>query len=65
MEAEKICTVKKFKDDYAIDLGFENWKDYLESCEDQGCDESEIGYDQIIAAYGDYILYQTEKRLGF
>ena len=64
MNAETICPVKKFKDDYAIDLGFKNWQDYLDSCTEQGMNESEIGYDNIMTAYGNLILYQTEKILG-
>ncbi len=62
--------LKKFKNDYAIDLGFDDWEDYVSSDELEsklnGIDEdkaTELIYDELTIAYSNYVLENNAKEM--
>jgi hypothetical protein len=62
MNREELKELKKFKDEWAQEKGYENWYDYKDHCDSHGYDESEIGYDELMFAYGQSVLSkQTGK----
>ncbi|CAG7581663.1 MAG: hypothetical protein SLAVMIC_00954 [uncultured marine phage] len=55
MTRKERMELKEFKDKYIQNFGeFEDWSEYMRYCDDQGFSESEVGYDELIIAFGKY-----------
>jgi len=62
MDRDESKQIRQFKDEWAKNKGYENWYDYIDYCNSNGFDESEIGYDELMFAYSQHILSkQSEK----
>ena len=55
-------TIKQLKDKYAVEKGYENWYDYLDYCNSNGFDESEIGYNDLIIFCTKYHVQKALKQ---
>jgi hypothetical protein len=63
MNREEVKELRKFKDEWAQEKGYENWYDYKDHCDSNGYDESEIGYDELMFAYGQHILSKQSGKI--
>ena len=55
-------TIKQLKDKYVVEKGYENWYDYLDYCNSNGFDESEIGYNDLIIFCTKYHVQEALKQ---
>lgn len=63
MNREQLKELRKFKDEWAQEKGYENWLDYKDHCDSHGYDETEIGYDELMFAYGQYLQSKSIQKI--
>ena len=60
MDKSDYTELRKFKDTWAQDKGYEDWYDYRDHCESHGFSEDEVGYDQLMFDYGQMIVQKSQ-----
>jgi hypothetical protein len=60
MTHQESQELRKFKDRWAQEKGYEDWYDYKDHCESHGFSDDEIGYDQLMFEYGK-MMHQLGK----
>lgn len=60
MNREQRKEIRDFKDKWAREKGYENWYDYKDHCDSHGFDEDEIGYDELMFAYGQHLQSKSK-----
>lgn len=53
MDKSELKELRDFKDKWAYEKGYEDWYDYMDYCNSNGFDWSEIGFDDLMFKYGE------------
>ena len=62
MNREQRKEIRDFKDKWAQKNGYENWYDYKDWCDSNGLNEIEIGYNELMFEYGQYLLQKQSQK---